>query len=220
MTHEAFIQRVRDIATSDLPEDERAKLLQAKLVYGKGMAGLRGITCYGAWSNGHQGDDFIEVCAQGEESPTQLAGTTIHELGHCLAGLGSGHGPLWKAACERLGLRRPRAQGHQYLNAGFSAALRARLAVLTKPLDGTPGFGGIPGAVFRLRPCSMGYGTRGGKSRGPGSGSRLRKWVCECGIIARVSSDEFQATCDRCHSAFTREGAAVDNDATMVKLVA
>jgi hypothetical protein len=206
MTHEEFIQKVRTLAVERLPEAERERLLTAKLVYGKGVAGLRGITCYGAWNNGKQGDDFIEVCAQGEESPTQLAGTTIHEMGHCLAGPGTGHGPEWKAACERLGLRRPRAQGHQYLMAGFDPAIRRGLAALTKPLDGAPGFTGIPGALFRLRPCSMGYGTRGGKSRGPGSGSRLRKWVCDCGIIARVSSDDFQAHCDRCGSAFKREG--------------
>ena len=33
-------------------------------------------------------------------------------------------------------------------------------------------------------------------------GSRLRKWVCDCGIIARVASDAFVATCGRCGADF------------------
>jgi len=209
VTHEQFVQRVRSNAVARLTargDTEGAeRLASAKLVYGKGVTGLRGITCYNAWDNGKAGDDFIEVCAQGEESPTQLAGTTIHELGHCLAGPGTGHGPKWKEACETLGLRRPRAQGHQYLMAGFDPAMRAQIARLAKPLDGNPAFRGIDGFLFKLRPCSMGYGTRGGTSRGKGSGSRLRKWVCGCGVIARVSSDDFQATCKRCGGDFSME---------------
>jgi len=208
MTHEEFVQRVRSNAVARLKAqgDEQGadRLASAKLVYGKGVSGLRGITCYSAWNNGKQGDDFIEVCAQGEESPTQLAGTTIHELGHCLAGPGTGHGPQWKAACETLGLRRPRAQGHQYLMAGFDPAMRAQIARLAKPLDGNPAFKGIDGFLFKLRPCSMGYGTRGGKSRGVGSGSRLRKYVCGCGQIVRASTDDLQATCKKCGEDFAR----------------
>lgn len=72
----------------------------------------------------------------------------------------------------------------------------------------------MPGAAIapRLRPCPLGIGTRGGKSRGAGSGSRLRLWVCGCDepVKVRVASDDFRATCERCASSFTRAVAAVE----------
>ena len=38
------------------------------------------------------------------------------------------------------------------------------------------------------RPCSAGQGTRGGTSRGKGSGSRLLKVQCgECGYLMRIT---------------------------------
>jgi hypothetical protein len=60
---------------------------------------------------------------------------------------------------------------------------------------------------LKLRPCSAGVGTKGGKSRGAGSGSRLRKFTCGCGVIARVGRDEFNATCGDCGTAFKRAEA-------------
>lgn len=209
-SHEGFVHAVRDLATSRLPvgSPERRKLEKAKLVYGLGMPGLRGVTVFGTWQNGGT-DDFIEVCAAGEESPTQLAGTTIHELAHCLAGHKAGHGKEWKQACERLGLRKAKAAGHRYLMAGFDPAIRERIAQLAVA-DGMPAFGLVgPGGLVAVkpRPCSLGYGTRGGRSRGVGSGSRLRKWQCPCGVIARVASDDFRATCERCGKAFERANA-------------
>jgi len=36
-------------------------------------------------------------------------------------------------------------------------------------------------------------------------GSRLRKWVCECGVIARVASDDFKATCNECETRFEQQ---------------
>ena len=214
MTHEEFIHGVRDLAVARLPEGpDRTRLENAKLVYGLGLGspGVRGMTVFGTWKNGEpEHHDSIEICACGEEGPTQLAGTTIHELAHCLAGSKAGHGKAWKDACEVLGLRCAKAAGHRYHMANFAPALRAGIARMgTK--DGAPVFGlaGLFGALvpFRPRPCSMGIGTRGGKSRGKGSGSRLRKWVCGCGVIARVASDDFQATCQRCNSAFARGDA-------------
>jgi len=176
------------------------------------MPGLRGVTVFGTWKNGDPTHhDFIEVCAAGEEHPTQLAGTTLHELAHCLAGHKAGHGKAWKEACEKLGLRRAKAAGHTYLNAGFAPTLREAIVDLAQPRDGQPAFFGLGGALGgsrpQPRPCSLGIGTRGGKSRGKGSGSRLRKWACPCGVICRVASDDFQATCQRCGEAFARDVA-------------
>jgi hypothetical protein len=211
-THEGFVHAVRALATSRLPEgDDRTRLDRAKLCYGLGAPGLRGVTVFGTWANGAT-DDFIEVCAAGEESPTQLAGTTIHELAHCLAGHKAGHGKEWKEACERLGLRRAKAAGHRYLMAGFDPKVREGIAALAVA-DGMPSFyrslaGGLT-ALIPPRPCSLGIGTRGGKSRGAGSGSRLRKYVCggPCKQIIRAATDDLQATHETCGTAFTRADA-------------
>jgi hypothetical protein len=212
MTRERYIQAVRDaaLAVAVLEGPEREMLAGLKMVYGTGYGtGARGITYYNAWQ--HQGtgcgceghDSLIEICAFAEESLVQLAGTTIHEMGHALAGKGKGHSKDWATACKRLGLRGMKAAGTVYQSAMFVPALRERLAALPVPADGKViGWNGT--AVTRARPCSQGVGTRGGKSRGVGSGSRLRKWVCECGVIARVSSDDFRATCGKCVTSFKR----------------
>jgi len=58
--------------------------------------------------------------------------------------------------------------------------------------------------------------VRGSKSRGAGSGSRLRLWICDCQkpVKVRVASDDFRATCGLCAQPFhldvpkhTQEGA-------------
>ena len=57
--------------------------------YLKVAPGLRGVTIYSRWANGHgphDPDPFVEICAAGEESIVQLAGTTIHELAHVVLG--------------------------------------------------------------------------------------------------------------------------------------
>jgi hypothetical protein len=208
-SHEAFIQAVRTLAVARLPEGspERARLEKAKLVYGMGMPGLRGVTVYGTWQNGGT-DDFIEICAAGEESATQLAGTTIHELAHSLSGYGAGHSKKWKEACATLGLRCAKAAGHRYSLASFCPSIRHAIAALAVA-DGLPMFGSTRLGMVKPRPCTLGFGTRGGTSRGAGSGSRLRKYVCggECKQIIRAATDDLQATHDVCGTAFTREEA-------------
>jgi hypothetical protein len=213
MTHEQFIAAVRDAALPRV-EDKAAKnrLASAKLTYGAGESGTRGITYYSAWKNGDEKPlEFIEVCAVGEQSPVQLAGTTLHELGHVLAGTAAGHGKDWKAACAVLGLHHAEAAGQEYSIDHFDADIQTVVRKLTAPTDGTPQFGyrgsflGLP--VTKFRPCPLGIGTHGGKSRGKGSGSRLRLFVCDCNppIKVRVARDEFAAHCDTCGAAFKRE---------------
>jgi len=210
-THETYLQQVRTLAVSRLSDDgERKALEEAKLVYGCGNANLRGVTHFGAWKNGSpQAHALAEVCAFGESDPVQLAGTCIHELAHILAGPGAGHGPKWRAACTKLGLRFCKAAGTKYSPACFTVDGRHGISRLPKPTDGKPlaTLGGIeiPGLPILPRPCSHGIGSRGGKSRGKGSGSRLRKWVCCCGVIARVAREEFKATCGLCNTEFQRD---------------
>lgn len=206
-THEAFIHNVAALAMARVDGEARAKLEGIKLVYGAGQSGLRGVTYYKRWQNGHaEPMPFVEVCALGQEHWVQVAGTTIHELAHVIAE-GDGHGAGWKQACELLGLRRARAAGHRYMLASFAPDIRNALALMAKPDDGAPvaSFAAM-GLPIRVRPCGAGLGTRGGRSRGQGSGSRLRRYTCECSppVIVRVASDCFAAHCDHCHESFHR----------------
>jgi hypothetical protein len=211
-THEQYIQAVRNIAVQRLTEEERVAALDAKLVYGAGSKQTRGVTYFGCWKNGHD-HAFAEICAFGEDSPVQVAGTTLHELGHVLAGIGKGHGKNWKEACERLGLRFVRAAGTKYSFACFAPDIRMAIAALPTPTDGQPkpfeghGPNGMP-LQIKLRGCSAGIGVKGGVSRGKGSGSRLRKFVCGCGVIVRASRDVLNATCNDCGTPFQRSESA------------
>ena len=207
MKHEEFIHAVAGLALALLSEDEKSRL-NAKIVYGIGSErSAYGVTRYGAWKDGKDAPlDLIEICACTEEGPLQLAETVVHELGHALAGRGTGHGKIWKAACRRLGLTKAKATGRSESWEVFVPDLELAIKRL-EILDGKPllsaGVGVAP--VKPNRPCSEGIGTKGGKSRGEGSGSRLRKWTCQCApkpVIVRVASDTFAAHCDECGEAF------------------
>ncbi len=204
--HERFIQEVADLAIARLSPDDRARC-KARIVYGAGHGlGYRGVTFYGSWQNGEPKPiDLVEICAFGEESLIQVAGTTIHEIGHVLAGPGTGHGKLWKDACRRLGLRCAKAAGMRYSLAAFAPEIR-EVVWRHEFSDGRPTGGFHAGPVAKVRPCSQGVGTRGGKSRGKGSGSRYRKYVCQCEpqIIIRAARDDLDATCNQCGADFVQ----------------
>lgn len=215
-THEQFVHAVRAAAVAlasgrgDIDAAEAARLLACKLVYGIGTGTYRGVCHYGAWQNGAGAVEVVEVAATGEESLVQVAGTTVHELGHVLAGWQAGHGPAWKRACERLGLRRATV-GQAYCLAALAAPLRGEIARLIAGLvDGRPAFLAAISPVRvspTAKPCPAGIGVRGGTSRGAGSGSRLRLWVCGCAkpVKVRVASDAFDATCNLCGERFRLE---------------
>jgi hypothetical protein len=208
VTHEWYIHAVRDIAVSRLNEADRRKLLAAKLVYGAGARrAARGICFYDAWQS-EEDYALLEICAFGEESLVQLVGTTIHELAHCLAGVATGHGNRWKSACRALGLTRSQAAGQAYSEKDFDCDLWSHIALLATPSDGIPARKrqGQPQA----RPCPLGIGTHGGTSRGAGSGSRLRLYMCECldrPFRVRVARDDFRAQCLFCGTIFQRVAA-------------
>lgn len=195
-------------AIARLPEADRAVFAGMKLTYGYGLPGVRGITYYGRWKGQGRSDPsaFVEIGAGCQEDWVQVAGTTIHELAHVLAGWSAGHGKNWKDACARLGLRRVHAAGTAYKLANFAADVRFALAGMQKPDEGEP-VCQLPvgrNGQRTLKPCTAGRGTKGGKSFGQGSGSRLRLFECEClpPVKVRVARDEFRATCDCCSSPF------------------
>ena len=194
-THEQYIHSVAALVIKRVPKEKDAKYLKAiKLVYGSGGRGLRGTTFYEAWKNGvgsRRGSALVEICAFGESDLIQLAGTTIHELGHVLAGIGVGHGKGWKDSCQVLGLRITAAGGQAYGKDDFDEDLWTSIQKLKKPSDGKPGTPtGFPAGSKPRKPkaCSMGIGSRGGTSRGLGSSSRLLKVACgTCGYTVRVT---------------------------------
>lgn len=198
LTHEQYILAVRDIVAARIPEvADREKVMSAKLTYGAHPQ-VRGVTYYNQWKcNGQDCQvDFATISSMGQESVVQLAGTTIHELGHVLCGPGHGHDNDWKHNCERLGLRLVKAAGTAYKWAMFVPEVRAAIVALGEPSDGAPQFlnglltrkGNGPRTALTMPGCSHGVGSRGGKSRGAGSGSRMLKVKCgTCGYTARVA---------------------------------
>lgn len=218
ITHEQYIQRVAKIAMArkELSDKDRGILAQVKLCYGAGVDGVRGVTYYDRWNRPDGTAPFVELSAFVQESIVQLVGTTIHELGHCIA-KGEGHGKGWHEACERLGLSGILAAGTNYEWTMLSSDIRAKIQALPEPNEGRalngPSlvgqlFGAIPGApavpTIKSRPCGAGYGTKGGRSRGAGSGSRLRLFECECSppVKVRASRDFLNATCNCCTGMF------------------
>jgi hypothetical protein len=211
-THEAYIAGIRDlilVGAADLTDEERSLLEHTKLLYGAGQTGVRGICYYDAWENGVGKVAVVEIGAQTQESWVQLAGTTVHELGHVLAGSTAGHSVAWKDACKRLGFtKRPEAAGQTYTLALFKAGLRHDAAALAATIaDGSPAFRATfasLGLTFAPRPCGAGYGTKGGTSRGKGSGSRSRLYICGHGQKIRAATDTLNATCGECGTAFEK----------------
>lgn len=209
-THEQFIGDVRKYAIERLNKESQHELAQrlanVKLVYGRGQPGLRGVTCHNAWAQGEQQLTLAEICAMGEQSQTQLAGTTLHELAHVIAGPGHGHDKVWKDACKLLGLRKCNAAGQVYTPAVFDPSARQVIHACPQCTDGKPVSAGDAMSIgmIAMKPCSAGIGTRGGKSRGVGSGSRMLKYVCDCGCIIRAATQDLHASCDDCGTSFKR----------------
>jgi hypothetical protein len=199
LTHEQFIAEVANAAISLVPHEERSDLLNAKLTYGAGKSGLRGITYYDKWlTSDDEKAAFVEICSFGESSPVQLAGTTIHELGHVLAGFKAGHSKQWKCACEGLGLRRLQAAGTEYKLAMFHPDIRATIVSLIERLEpAKPGQGHFA-PTGPQKPCSAGTGSRGGASmyapalHHKASGPLLIRWIAPATNVHHPSLSPLQ----------------------------
>jgi hypothetical protein len=172
---------------------------------------------------------LVAISALYQHSPEHLIEVVLHELGHVLAGHAAGHDQPFKDACKRLGLLRAVTAASDwswdYVEQGaFCAALRA----LPRPTEGQPvvalpgwlppaggpdiGPHGSPVKRPVWKPCSAGRGTKGGTSRGPGSGSRLMLYHCQCKpkpCKVRFAGRDLDATCNRCKQGFVLVEASV-----------
>ena len=207
-THETFINQVRELVIG-FQNDEQLieKLEHVKLCYGGTAHNVRGTTIYDQWDNSKGKVEMVVLNPRCESSWSQLAGTTVHELGHVMAGHGCGHNAEWKASCVLLGLQNVKASGQEYNSEDFNPAFWLKLLMIPKPTDGKPLNGANGGSGGGLPvPCSHGIGSRGGKSRGKNSGSRMKKYTCECEkpVIVRHAGNRFNATCNECSALFIK----------------
>jgi len=203
-THEQYIAAVVAavlLLPSLLPEDRRA-IASVRLAYGAGEQGTMGVTMFNRWkSRDGSTRHFVAVCATCQpEGALLLAETVVHELAHARAGWQAGHGPVWVAACARLGLIDAKATYTHNAKPTWSPGLLTALLRLPEPSEGRPVY--IPGERAKPRPCPAGIGTKGGKSRGPGSGSRNKLWQCACGTKIRHAGKLLRAKCLDCGGMF------------------
>lgn len=144
----------------------------------KGVRGRRGRAIGQCWpgSASTDGKPHVFVSPVLAEAPDVLPVLT-HELIHA-AGC-DGHRGAFAKAAKAAGLIKP------WTSSTAGPELTVDLAQLAGKL------GPYPHAAL----------TEKDRER---PGSRLRLWVCACPVRVRVSSDDFQATCDICESPFER----------------
>lgn len=236
-THEALIARIHAIALThpSLTKEDKILLKRVKLTYGSGPDGVRGVTYYRLWQSGNttkkknpdsapQYAPFVAICATGQSDHIQVLGTTLHELGHVIAGHKAAHGPEWHAACARLGLIGIQAAGTAYSWENFDSYMLPLMKRLPKPKDGAPVNGaalppglapGIGLPVFKVKSCTFGRGSRGGTSRGRGAGSRQLKYSCGCTIVRASAGAQLSATCKKCGRDFVLDGDSLPPSAKL-----
>ena len=151
----------------------------ATITVGRTHTKAIGDCCKGFRDTSTTGEEFIITLNPAIlNDPFQTLHVVLHEMIHQADRLKSGHRRRFVVLAKRVGLVRP------WTSTTPGPELKQRLyAILQK-----------------LGPMPKGFGNYERKA----AGTRLRKWVCECGVIARVASDDFQATCRRCNSAFLR----------------
>ena len=194
ITHEDYLAAITRAVCDTFPATADA-LNQVHLVFGAGPR-RRGLsTFHRVWGGGEAVGPLplVEIAAIGGLSPPETCHVLLHELAHVLAPE-AGHGAAWRHAARQVGLVRPRATPDAYELADWQAispALSTVLQAIPTPTEPAP-------AEFfedrHRRPCGAGYGSRGGTSRGQGSGSRYLKVVCRhpgCGYQVRVTRKWF-----------------------------
>jgi hypothetical protein len=108
--------------------------------------------------------------------PVRALDVLLHEMIHA-SGI-KGHGREFACKANKIGLLPP------YKSTIASDYLKKKLRKIVKEI----------GAMPEGNAIEFGSGAK--------QASRLRKWVCPCGVIARVASDSFQAECLKCADVF------------------
>ena len=190
VTHEDYLAAIAAAVCQQFPATAHA-LNQVHLVFGSGPR-RRGLSSlHRVWGGGEAVDPLplVEIAAIGGLSPPETCHVVLHELAHILAP-GMGHGKVWRHAARQVGLVRPRATpdpGELADWNAISSALRVALQAIPVPTEPVP----VEYLYdWQRRPCGAGYGSRGGSSRGEGSGSRYLKATCQypgCGYQVRVT---------------------------------
>ena len=190
VTHEDYLVAVTAAVCGQYPATAAA-LSEVRLVFGTGPR-RRGLDpLHRVWCGGEAVEPLplVEIAAIGGLTPAETCHVVLHELAHVLSP-GSGHGKEWRHAARQVGLLRPRARPDIWELADWteiSPAIRPVLEAIPEPTERAP----VEYVWdWYRRGCSAGYGTRGGTSRGEGSGSRYLKAVCEqpgCGYQVRIT---------------------------------
>ena len=187
VAHEEYLVAITAAVCEQQPATAAA-LSEVRVVFGTG-AHRRSL--HRVWG-GEEADEplpLVEIAAIGGLSPVETCHVLLHELAHVLAP-GAGHGKAWRYAARQVGLREPRAWPDTSELSDWSAIapdIRAKLQAIPEPTERAPADYSYD---WHRQGCGVGYGTRGGTSRGEGSGSRYLKVVCQhpgCGYQVRVT---------------------------------
>jgi hypothetical protein len=169
-------------AATELVKVHNLKLDPAGIIYSYGFPKARGRhkvigqCLYQPKPTGYGGAIFVHPCQW--KTPLDVLHVLLHELIHAETP-GAGHKGEFSAICKRVGLVKP------WTSTTPGEELKTRLNKIAETL------GEFPQADFDLLSLKR-----------PGGGSRLRLWMCECGVKVRVASDDFQATCQQCEGLF------------------
>lgn len=113
------------------------------------------------------------------KDPERILDVLLHELVHAAVGTNCGHRGEFVTVARACGLVGPPTA----TTAG--PELGRRLNAIAEAL------GPLPHAALSV-------------VEQPKQTTRLRLWQCDCEVKVRVASDQFEATCNRCGSRFTR----------------
>ena len=212
-THEDYLAAIATAVCEQSPATAAA-LGAVQLAFGAGPRRRTVGGLHRVWSVGtaHEALPLVEIAGIGALTPAETCHVVLHELAHVLAP-GYGHGRVWRYAARQVGLSKPRARpdaGELGDWGAIAPALRVKLQAIPEPTE--PARADFTEEWDRL-PCGMGYGSRGGTSRGAGSGSRYLKAVCQvpgCGYQVRVTRKWLARGAPRCaivgHGALVVEG--------------
>ena len=198
ITHEDYLVAVTRAVCEQYPTTAPA-LRQVQLVFGTGPRRWALDPLHRVWGGGEADEPLplVEIAAIGGLAPAETCHVVLHELAHVLTP-GSGHGGAWRYAARQVGLLQPRAwPGAGELASWGAPALRSKLQAIPAPTER------VPAAYhdWQRRPCGVGYGTRGGTSRGEGAGSRYLKVTCQypgCGYQVRLTRKWLALGAPRC----------------------